>query len=114
MPVQFNARTLTRDVELHGVTAPAGGRAIVLFGAANQDERAFPDPDTFDVARKIKRHVGFGEGIHHCIGAPLVRLEAKVALEQLLARIPEYELAGPHERITKQNLRGLAHLPVSF
>jgi len=114
MPVQFNARTLTRDVELHGVTAPAGARAIVLFGSANRDERQFPDPDTFDVARKIKRHVGFGEGIHHCIGAPLARLEAKIALEQLLARIPEYELAGPHERITKQNLRGLQHLPVSF
>ena len=114
MPVQFNARTLTRDVELHGVTAAAGERAIVLFGSANRDEREFPDADTFDVERKIVRHLGFGQGIHQCIGAPLARLELKVALEQLLQRIPEWEAAGPHVRITKQNLRGLQHYPVSF
>jgi cytochrome P450 len=114
MPVQFNARTLTRDFEAHGVTAPAGARVIVLFGSANRDERQFSDPDTFDVGRSIKRHLGFGEGIHFCIGAPLARLEAKVALERLLARIPDFELDGAPERIVKQNLRGFAHLPVRF
>lgn len=113
-PVQFNARTLTRDVELHGVTAPAGERAIVLFGSANRDERQFPDADRFDVERQIVRHLGFGQGIHQCIGAPLARLEVKIALEQLLKRLPEWEPAGEHVRITKQNLRGLQHYPVAF
>jgi cytochrome P450 len=87
---------------------------ILLFGSANRDERQFDDPDRLDVTRKIRRHLGFGEGIHHCIGAPLARLEAKVALEALLSRIPEYEVVGPVERMTKQNLRGLTSLPVMF
>jgi cytochrome P450 len=113
-PVQFNARTATRDVEMYGQRAPEGARVILLFGSANRDERQFDDPDQLDVTRKIRRHLGFGEGIHHCIGAPLARLEAKVALEALLSRIPEYEVVGPVERMTKQNLRGLTSLPVMF
>ena len=114
MPVQFNARTLTTDFTAHGVTAPAGARVVVMFGSANRDERQFADADTFDVGRKISRHLGFGQGIHQCIGAPLARLEAKIALERFLARIPEFELSGPYERITKNNLRGFAHLGITF
>jgi hypothetical protein len=114
MPVQFNARTLTSDVTLHGVTAPRDARAILLFGSANRDERQFEDPDRLDVTRRISRHLGFGIGIHQCIGAPLARLEAKIALERFLGRIPEYELDGAYERITKQNLRGFKHLPIAF
>jgi cytochrome P450 len=114
MPVQFNARTLMSDVTLHGVTAPRDARAILLFGSANRDERQFEDPDRLDVTRRIPRHLGFGIGIHQCIGAPLARLEARIALERFLARIPEYELDGAYERITKQNLRGFKHLPIAF
>jgi cytochrome P450 len=103
-PVQFNARTATRDVEMNGQRVPKGARVIVLFGSANRDERQFEDPDRLDVTRKIRRHLGFGEGIHHCIGAPLARLESRVALETLLTRIPEYGITAPVERMTKQNL----------
>ena len=113
-PVQFNARTATRDIEMYGRRVPEGARVIMLFGSANRDERQFEDPDRLDVTRKIRRHLGFGEGIHHCIGAPLARLESKVAFETLLTRIPEYEVVGPVERMTKQNLRGLTSLPVEF
>lgn len=113
-PVQFNARTATRDVEMYGQRVPKGARVIVLFGSANRDERQFEDPDRLDVTRKIRRHLGFGEGIHHCIGAPLARLESRVALETLLTRIPEYGITAPVERMTKQNLRGLTSLPVAF
>jgi cytochrome P450 len=113
-PVQFNARTLTRDFELHGQQAKTGDRAILLFGSANRDEREFPDPDRLDVTRQMRRHLGFGTGIHLCIGAPLARLESQLALERILTRIPDYELAGEPERIVKQNLRGFQHLPVSF
>ena len=83
-PLQLVGRTTSREVTLHGVTIPAGGRVVLVYGAANRDERQFPDPDRFDVSRGRFRHLGFGEGMHGCLGAPLARLEAKVALEEAL------------------------------
>ena len=83
-PLQLTARTTSREVELHGVTIPAGGRVVLLYGAANRDERQFPDPDRFDIRRERGRHLGFGEGVHGCLGAPLARLEARIALEEAL------------------------------
>lgn len=113
-PVQFNARSTTRDVEIHGQRLPEGSRAIFLFASANRDERQFDDPDRLDVTRKIKRHLGFGEGIHHCVGAPLGRLQAKVALQTILTRFPEYEIAEPLQWMTKSNLRVPTSLPARF
>jgi cytochrome P450 len=84
-PLQLTARTAMREVTFHGVTIPAGGRVVLVTGAANRDERQFPDPDTFDITRSRSRHLGFGEGIHGCLGAPLARLEARIALEELRA-----------------------------
>ena len=77
---------------LHGVVIPAGARVRLVWGAANRDAREFDEPERFDVARAIRRHLGFGHGIHFCLGAHLARLEARVAFEELLARLPDYAL----------------------
>jgi cytochrome P450 len=113
-PVQQLARRVVTDVELHGRRIPEGSRVALLFGAANRDERRFPDADRLDVTREPRRHLGFGEGIHHCLGAPLARLEARIALERLLAAVPEYEVAGPVERLPSNTTRGVARLPVVY
>ena len=97
-PLQLVGRTAARDVTLHGVTIPAGGRVVLVYGAANRDERQFADPDRFDVTRGRHRHLGFGEGLHGCLGAPLARLEAAVALEEALPLLGEYALDGAPTR----------------
>jgi cytochrome P450 len=112
---QALARELTRDVELHGVTLPAGRKGLLLFGSANRDERRWERPDTFDVDRNPAGHLAFGHGIHHCLGAPLARLEARVALEVLLPKIRTYtvDLANA-ERVHSGNVRGFAKLPIEI
>jgi cytochrome P450 len=75
---------------------------------------AGPDPDTLEVTREPQRHVAFGEGIHHCLGAPLARLEARVACEELFRRIPTYAVRGPIVRLPTPTDRGLESLPVVF
>jgi len=92
-PAQALPRIVRRDVTLHGVTIPAGAQVRLLWGAANRDERVFPDAERFDPSRDARGHLGFGQGIHFCLGANLARLEARVAFEELLARIPDYALA---------------------
>ena len=94
-PAQALPRIARREVELHGTTIPAGAQVRLLWGSANRDERAFPDPDRFDATRDARGHLAFGQGIHFCLGAHLARLEARVAFEELLARIPDYRLAEP-------------------
>ncbi len=114
-PLQLVGRTTSREVTLHGVTIPAGGRVVLVYGAANRDERRFTDPDRFDVTRGRFRHLGFGEGMHGCLGAPLARLEAKVALEEALPVLGDYTIAGPPERYrTTPNMYVWEHLPLSF
>jgi cytochrome P450 len=93
-PLQLTARTVMRDLTLHGVAIPARSRVVLVLGAANRDKRQFPDPDVFDVTRGVARHVGFGEGVHGCLGAPLARLEAKVVLQEALPVLGEFELDG--------------------
>jgi cytochrome P450 len=92
-PIQVFKRTATRDVELHGTTIPAGGTVMLIYGSANRDERQFDRADRYDVRRRSGRHLAFGEGIHHCIGAPLARLEAEIALRALLQQAPDYSVA---------------------
>jgi ferredoxin-NADP reductase len=114
-PLQLVGRTAAREVTLHGVTIPAGGRVVLVYGAANRDERRFTDPDRFDVTRGRFRHLGFGEGMHGCLGAPLARLEAKVALEEALPVLGDYTIAEPPERYrTTPNMYVWEHLYLSF
>jgi cytochrome P450 len=112
---QMLARVLTRDVALHDVTMPAGKKVLLLIGAANRDERAIERPDQFDVRRRESAHLAFGHGIHVCLGASLARLEGRVALEEVLPRMPDYaiDIAGL-VRVHSPNVRGYAQVPLRF
>jgi cytochrome P450/ferredoxin-NADP reductase len=114
-PLQLAGRTTSRAVTLHGVTIPAGGRVVLVYGAANRDERKFADPDVFDVRRETMRHLGFSEGMHGCLGAPLARLEARVAVEEALPVLGRFDVAGPAVRYpTTPNMYVWSHLPLAF
>ncbi len=92
------------DITLHGVTIPKGSTIMPLLGAANRDPRVFENPEVFDIARSPNRHLGFGQGIHYCLGAPLARLETKVALKNLWDRYPNLQLAVSEDSLQLQNL----------
>ena len=114
-PVQGLARATTRDVTLHGVTIPAGDQVLVLYGSANHDERVFPDPERLDLDRDVRNHWTFGQGIHFCLGNAVARLEVRVALEELLAGIPNYAVdEGGIVRNQLVPTRGVAHAPISW
>lgn len=118
--IQRDIRAATRDVEMHGVTIPAGAAVMLLLGAANRDPDRFPDPDVFDLRRDNRDHVGFGIGIHLCLGAPLSRLEGVVAWGALLRRLKSLRLAPGFDPEAAQitalgmGLRGHTHLPIIF
>jgi cytochrome P450 len=111
---QVMARTLTRDTELYGEPMREGGKVLLLLGAANRDERVWDRPDAFDIDRPWPtHHVGFGHGIHVCLGAALARLEMRVSLEELLDRAPHYEIdESGLVRVHSGNVRGYARMPV--
>jgi len=113
-PAQQNfKRTTTGDIDLHGAEIPADSPVILLYGAAARDERHFDKPDVFDVQRAGGRHLSFGDGIHHCLGAPLARLELQVVLETVLRMMPDYELTGSPERVASHAVRGFLKLPAT-
>jgi cytochrome P450 len=114
-PVQVIFRQTTQEVELEGGTLPAGATVLVLLGAANRDERKFPDPDRFVVERNPQDHVSFGYGIHYCLGAPLARLEGRIALEALLFECPPFtQVLTQVPRIAAYLVRGPQTLPLRF
>lgn len=111
-PLQVTKRVTSVETSLVGIELPAGADVYVLYGAANRDQRRFESPDSFDIQRAPMRNVAFGEGVHHCIGAPLARLEAQVLLESVLERMPEYELVDSATRFESHMMRGFKSLPV--
>ncbi|MDM4139950.1 MULTISPECIES: cytochrome P450 [Mycobacterium] len=114
-PAQGLSRTLTRDVTVHGVRMSAGESVLLLFGSANRDERVFADPDVFDIGRKPEHQVAFGRGIHFCLGASLARMEARIALRALLARVPNWEVDLERaQRLRSGPIRGYLSLPISW
>jgi cytochrome P450 len=114
-PVQLLPRVTASAVELQGGTIPAGATVFLLLGSANRDERKFPEPDRFDVTRNPQDHVGFGYGIHYCLGAPLARLEGRIALESLLFDCPPFTCTREHlPQIASVIVRGVQTLPLRF
>ncbi|MEQ0560236.1 cytochrome P450 [Amycolatopsis sp. NEAU-NG30] len=112
-PVQLTARTALRDTTLGTSAVPSGSQVIVLLGAANRDPATGADPESFDPSREPGRHLAFGQGIHFCLGAPLARLEGRIAFRELARRRPELRLAGTPQWNPTTTLRGLSSLPVA-
>ena len=118
-PAKNLCRQTTAELTIAGVTIPTDSRVMVLMGSANRDERVYPEPDTFDLFRAFtgeNKILTFGEGIHSCMGAPLARLTAQVAIEELVAALDgtEVRIVGTPERWAKQMVRGFARQPVQF
>lgn len=115
-PVEYdNARFLLEDVELHGVVMPRGSTVLAALASANRDEAVFDRADRLDITRSPNKHLGFGLGIHYCLGAPLARLEGQTALQQLVLRYPNMRPAVPPGQMRWRNavaVRGLRALPV--
>jgi cytochrome P450 len=111
------ARVTSEDVQIGGVTIPAGETVIPLFGTANRDPSVFTDPDRFDVTRAPANHLGFGIGVHHCLGAQLARMELQEAFRGLLGRLPGLRLAIPAEQLRFKHgmvIHSLCELPVRW
>ena len=113
-PVGYLIRYSMRDIEIHGRTIPKSVPVMLVTGAATRDERAFPDPDVFDVRRKPSGfNLGFGYGAHSCLGAALARMEGRIALEVLLDRMPDYEVDhSALRRVNMTNVMGYSNVPV--
>ncbi|MGA5466777.1 cytochrome P450 [Mycobacterium sp. NPDC050041] len=114
-PAQYNVRRSMKEVTLHGVTIPEGKPVFLLGGSANRDPEAFTDADTFDIDRDRTeaQNLGFGYGVHSCLGAALARMESAIALERLLDFMPRYEVIWDDcRRVAMQNVAGWSHVPV--
>jgi cytochrome P450 len=116
-PVQSTVRFTKEPVQLGGTEIPAGAFAMMIVAAADRDPAQFKNPEKFDITRDPNEHVAFGEGIHFCIGAPLARMEARIAFEAMLERFPRLRLKGPAIKPTYKGsyfLRGLESLPLAI
>ncbi len=110
-PIQSFTRVATQDIEIEGVSIPSGARVILWYGSANRDDRRWDDPDRFDVKRKVFQHLGFGHGVHTCVGMHLARLEIESLLTALAKRVDRLELGEVHRQLNN-GLRSLESLRV--
>jgi cytochrome P450 len=115
-PVQWIPRATRRDVAVHGQVIPSGKLVLPMIGSANRDPKYFRDAGRFEIARDPNAHIAFGHGIHSCLGAPLARLEARIALADFLERVEEFELASdePWEPRKALHVHGPSRLPIRF
>jgi cytochrome P450 len=113
-PVLSMRRTATRDLQLHGQTVRAGDKVVMWYCSANRDERVFPSADRFIANRSPNEHMGFGWGVHACLGAHLARLEARLFLSRLIERNLTVDLHGAPARLSSNFFRGIKRLPVSI
>jgi cytochrome P450 len=111
---QLGNRMIVEQMELGGITLPAGTLVTLCIGAANRDPAQFPDPETFDIARTPNRHLAFGTGAHQCAGMALARLEGAIAISRFLARFPNYALVGEPVRGGRVRFRGFLSVPCSI
>ena len=115
MPTQNMCRLLTRDVERHGHTLKKGQPIMLLYTAANRDEREFNDPDRFDMLRNPPRSLGFSQGTHACIGLHVARKEGEVAAQEIMARFPEYEIdVAGLQKYSTEFVQGYSEMPVRW
>jgi cytochrome P450 len=113
-PSPVQGRRVVGDVERHGTTVPAGSVVLLLTGSAGRDESKYADPDRYDIHRDMEGHVAFGFGSHFCIGASLARMEARIALEEMVKRFPEWEVRHDEAvRLHTSTVRGYHRLPIT-
>jgi cytochrome P450 family 142 subfamily A polypeptide 1 len=116
-PIKNMARTATKDVELEGSKITAGQELILLYPSANRDAAVFERPDDFDITRSPNPHLAFGFGAHFCLGNQLARLELKVMIDRLLARLPDIRLDIDRADLPRRKanfISGIESMPVSF
>src|SRR6201987_6416597 len=113
-PSPSKRRTATRIVTVGGASVQAGQKVQIWEGSANRDASVFDRADEFDIARKPNPHLGFGQGVHYCLGANLARLELRVLFEELLARFASVEVVGPVEWARSNRHTGIGHLVVEL
>jgi cytochrome P450 PksS len=114
---QATERYAREDVTLHGITIPKGEMVLAVIASANRDEQQFSDPDRLDITRDNVKHLAFGQGAHYCVGAPLARLEGQIAIQTLVERLPNLELATAPQTLRWRpglTVRGLEALPVAI
>jgi cytochrome P450 len=111
-PIKALLRMPAEDTTIGDVPIPAGARVMPLFSSANRDDAVFADADRFDITRHPEEHIAFGYGIHHCLGAPLARLETKILFETMAQRVRELQPAGDGTPVQSIILRGWQSVPV--